>query len=300
MGRLLGSLVVLLSACGSPRATPDPMRDAASNIDDASTIVDASASCVPACLGRTCGDDGCGSVCGTCDTTLTCAPNGQCVERTTLDWAGVHWLIRKGGGGPGPNTWDPRNVWVDADDTLHLKLAHRDGVWTCAELTASTGFGFGRFQWWVEGAIDRLDPNVVLGLFTYPTSQVGPDGTNEIDIEMARWGNASNPPLNYTVWPATAGTASTTQPSPMVLSGTYTTHRFRWAADRIDFTSLHGFRDDDLNPIATWSFAPADAAHQVPQAPVPLHLNLWLFQGQPPTDSAEVEIKLHAFAYAPL
>ncbi|MEO7735839.1 MAG: hypothetical protein ABIY55_33095 [Kofleriaceae bacterium] len=77
------------------------------------------------------------------------------------------------------------------------------------------------------------------------------------------------------------------------------THRFRCAADRIDFTSLHGFRDDDLNPIATWAFAPSDPAHQVPQAPVPLHLNLWLFRGQPPGDGAEVEIKVHAFSYTP-
>lgn len=214
-----------------------------------------------------------------------------------VDWAGVHWFIRNGGGGPGPNTWDPRNVWVDDEQTLHLKVAHRDGVWSCAELTSSTSFSFGRFQWWVEGPIDRLDPNVVLGLFTYPTSQVGSDGTNEIDIEMARWGNAGAPPLNYNVWPATLGPGNTSHASPMLLNGTYTTHRFLWASHRIDFTSVHGFRDDDVNPIATWAFAPSDPAHQVPQAPVPLHLNLWLFQGRPPTDGAEVEIKLHAFNY---
>jgi hypothetical protein len=290
----LGLLVAVLPACGSPHGSP---LDAASG--DAVVAGDVAAGCVPACLARACGDDGCGGTCGTCEIALACSTAGQCVERTTLDWAGVHWFIRKGAGGPGPNTWDPRNVWVDAEQTLHLKLAHRDGGWSCAELTASTSFGFGRFQWWVEGAIDRLDPNVVLGLFTYPTSQIGPDGTNEIDIEMARWGNAGNLPLNYTVWPATVGTANTTHASPMLLNGTYTTHRFRWASDRIDFTSVHGFRDDDVNPIATWAFAPSDPAHQVPQAPVPLHLNLWLFQGRPPTDGAEVEIKLHAFNYTP-
>jgi hypothetical protein len=251
------------------------------------------------CTGHVCGDDGCGNSCGTCDLTLTCSAQGQCVERTALDWAGIHWSIRNGVGGPGPNTWDPRNAWIDANGNLHVTLVERAGVWTCAELTSSNSFGFGRFQWWVEGRVDQLDPNVVLGLFTYPTPQVGPDGTNEIDIEMARWGTPSNPPLNFTVWPATTGYMQSTLASPMSLSGTYTTHRFQWASSGIDFASVNGFRDDDLYPIATWMFTPADPTHLVPQAPVPLHLNLWLFQGHPPTDGNPVEIVLHSFTYQP-
>ena len=61
--------------------------------------------------------------------------------------------------------------------------------------------GFGRYQFQISGRIDRFDDNVVLGLFNYPTGDVGPDATHEIDIEFARWGDAKNPIGNYTVWP---------------------------------------------------------------------------------------------------
>jgi hypothetical protein len=35
--------------------------------------------CTPSCSGRQCGDDGCGSVCGTCTGDATCSSEGQCV-----------------------------------------------------------------------------------------------------------------------------------------------------------------------------------------------------------------------------
>lgn len=35
--------------------------------------------CIPQCEGRTCGDDGCGSTCGTCDADATCLDSGRCL-----------------------------------------------------------------------------------------------------------------------------------------------------------------------------------------------------------------------------
>jgi hypothetical protein len=48
-------------------------------------------------------------------------------------------------------------------------------------------------QFWVFGRIDKLDPNVVFGLFGYPIANVEPDGTHEIDIEFAKWGASQAP-----------------------------------------------------------------------------------------------------------
>jgi hypothetical protein len=39
--------------------------------------------------------------------------------------------------------------------------------------------------------VDKLDPNVVLGLFTW--SDKAPSAHREIDIEFARWANAADP-----------------------------------------------------------------------------------------------------------
>lgn len=220
-------------------------------------------------------------------------------QPTTLTFSGYTWEVRAGYGGPGPNYWEPANAWVDEQGHLHLRLAYQDGQWRCAEVTLTTALGFGRYQFYVEGPLDALDPNVVLGLFDYPTPDIGPDGTNEIDIEFARWGNAANPPGNYTVWPAQAGLNNRTQPFDFSLSGSYTTQRFIRQSQSVRFQSLHGHRNNNANQFAGWLFHPRDPLRRIPQAPLPVHLNLWLFQGQPPQNNQPVEIVIHAFSFTP-
>jgi hypothetical protein len=111
---------------------------------------------------------------------------GLSIQAKEVEFGGYTWAIRSGFGGPGPNTWDENNVWLDASTNLHLKTSQRDGKWSCAEVTMRKRLGFGRYQFQVQGRVDRFDDYVVLGLFNYPTGDVGPDGTHEMDIEFAR------------------------------------------------------------------------------------------------------------------
>jgi hypothetical protein len=127
------------------------------------------------------------------------------VQGATVKFSGYEWNVRTGRGGPGPNVWEEKNVWLDESGGLHLKIAQHVGKWSCAEVTMRNKLELGRYEFQIKGAIDRLDDNVVLGLFNYPTSDVGPDATHEIDIEFARWGQAGNPIGNYTVWPVEKG-----------------------------------------------------------------------------------------------
>src|SRR5579859_4363234 len=126
---------------------------------------------------------------------------GFSIQAKDIEFGGYSWAVRSGRGGPGPNAWDENNGWLDSSTNLHLKISQRDGKWSCAEITMRKRVGFGRYQFQVTGRIDRFDDNVVLGLFNYPTRDVGSDGTHEIDIEFSRWGNAKNPMGNHTVWP---------------------------------------------------------------------------------------------------
>lgn len=211
-------------------------------------------------------------------------------------------LVGKSGDGlgPGPCNWSAADAWVDGKGWLHLKLTQQGGTWYAAEIESVKRFGFGRFQFYVIGQIDKLDQNVVLGLFNYPTPDVGVDGTNEIDIEIARWGTPAWPNLNFTVWPARAGVATSSKTYFFSLNGTYTTQRFTWRGSGVLFQSLYGHRNDDTNEIARWNFAPHSPARAIPQKPMPLHLNLWLFDGKPPADGKPVEIVVKAFSYRPL
>ena len=216
-----------------------------------------------------------------------------------MEFGGYEWSVRSGRGGPGPNQWEEKNVWLDAAGAMHLKISLRDGKWSCAEVTLRKRLGFGRYQFQTTGPIDRLDDNVVLGLFNYPTGDVGSDATHEIDIEFARWGAARNPIGNYTVWPVEKGLKQQSKSFPFRLTTDRSTHRFDWNRTRILFNSFQGHRDDDAEEFCRWSYAPDDAARWISQHPMPVHLNLWLFQGLPPKDGKEVEVVVNAFKFTP-
>ena len=68
-------------------------------------------------------------------------------------------------------------MWIDKKGYLHLVLTTRAGQWYCSPVSMVERLGFGRYEFRVAGRIDQLDPNVVLGLFNHPPSDVGPDGT---------------------------------------------------------------------------------------------------------------------------
>ena len=214
-------------------------------------------------------------------------------------FSGYEWEVRPDAdGGPGPNHWDPSSVRVDSQGRLHLKIIRLGGRWHCAEVTSLRSFGFGRYQFQVTGALDRLDRNVVLGLFNYPPPGAGPDGTNEIDIEYSRWGNPSSAPASETIYPAHAGPASVTHEFGMPPGLSDTTQRFDWHSAGVSFQSLRGHRDDDQQEYAHWAFRPAD--HQrLPQQPLPVHINLWLVRGEAPYDGREVEVVIRRFSFIP-
>ncbi len=221
----------------------------------------------------------------------------------TIQFSGYEWVVRDNGSelsGPGPNQWDGNNVWVDKSGDLHLKLTHVEDGWHSAEVTMTQRLGFGMYQFQVIGPIDQLDPNIVLGLFNYPTEEVGPDGTNEIDIEFAHWGDPNTPIGNFTIWPSITGIEQTSNSFPIKLNGTYTTHRFLWESQRIFFQSLHGHTDDNENEFTNWLYQPNEPSIHISQQPMPVHINLWLFQGQPPIDGNEVEIIIHNFTFKPI
>ncbi len=215
-----------------------------------------------------------------------------------IRFGGYTWAVRTGYGGPGPNSWDEKNVWLDSFTNLHLKISRHDGKWSCAEVTMRKRLGFGRYQFQVTGRIDRFDDNVVLGLFNYPTADVGSDATHEIDIEFARWGEARNPMGNYTIWPVERSLKQVSKSFPISLAGDQTTHRFAWSTNKVVFSSLQGSREDDREAFSRWVYSPADASRRISQKMMPVHINLWLFKGMPPKNEQEVELVIHSFGFA--
>jgi hypothetical protein len=214
-------------------------------------------------------------------------------------FSGITFNVRSGTGGPGPNAWSAQNVWVDGSGYLHLKIANNTGQWSTAEIYTDQAFGFGTYQYKIVGHPEALDKNVVLGLFDYPTPDVGPDGTNEIDIEFATWGGAQAEHGNFTVWPALAGNSPATHAFDATPNTGLSTHRFNWTSKQVAFQSMAGLTNKTRGMYANWTYAPADYLTLIPQSPTPLHINLWLFQGNPPSDGLETEIVISEFTFTP-
>ena len=215
----------------------------------------------------------------------------------SLCFSGFEWEV-SAWEGPMGSEFRSENVWVDDQGQLHLKISQdtTTGQWYGAEVASTEHLGFGVYQWQVIGDLDKLDKNVVLGMFNYPGYEQ--DGTNEIDIEIARWGNDSWDNLNYTVYSNTEAYTSVSQTYSFNLSGTYTTHRFTWEPAQITFQSQHGHWDEDKFFIVPPWTTPANFQSQIPQQPQPVYINLWLFSNQPPAD--EVEIVISEFKYTDL
>jgi len=215
---------------------------------------------------------------------------------STIEFSGYTWNVKNGSHlGPGPNYWSRKNVWVDDKGFLHLKITHDSatGKWYCAEVSTQQTFGFGKWQFWVEGRIDKMDKNVVLGLFNYS----GNDGFDEMDIEWARWGNKSYPNCNYTVWPAEKGFKNYSYTKEVSLTGKNTTQRFTRTDSSVFFQSMQGFTNGNENVVASSHCKALN--HSISLLSMPAYINLWLMNGSAPANGKEVEIIIHKFSYTP-
>jgi len=227
----------------------------------------------------------------------------QSVQAQTLGWQDHIWSIKSATGvGPGPNNWNPKNVFVDANGYLHLLITadtNSPSGYDCAELYATDNLGFGTYQWQIEARIDTFDPWVVLGLFPYGPPALGSDGSNEIDIEYSKWGASSGNNGGFTIYPNSGKTIGT-QAFIFGLTGTYTTSRFTWGGTEIQFWLMGGFQPigTTQNVMATWNYTPINSSTNIPQRAMPLHMNLWLDKGHAPANGQPVEVIIHAFTKA--
>jgi hypothetical protein len=213
-------------------------------------------------------------------------------------WKGHDWNVTTGGMA-GVTPGSPANVTIDGDGYLHLKITKTGSTWTSAELFTTDKLGFGTYQWQVEAPIDRFDKNVVLGLFPYgPAANIGSDGTNEIDIEYSRWGQANGDNGDWTDYPATGKTVGELAYDFTLSGGVLSTSRFIWTS-----TSIEDFLMTGLQPLGstagllkTWTYAPPTPATNIPQQPLPLGMNLWCFDATP-SDGNDVDVVIRDFAF---
>jgi hypothetical protein len=219
------------------------------------------------------------------------APGATPVGGASLLFAGRSWSVKSGPGplGPGPNLFSnsPQNVWVDAMGQLHLAITNRDGQWQAAEVILNESLGYGTYSFTVSSPIGDLDPQVVLGLFTWSDDPAYHH--REIDVEFARWGFAGGPTnAQYVVQSnALAGSLQRFAQPPSAPS----LHTFTWARRDVTFSS----RAAANQSIAGWRYTGSGVPRPGGER---THVNLWLDHGRAPVSGAAVEVVLSNFSFA--
>ena len=195
-----------------------------------------------------------------------------------LSWSGHAWKVRPAswGGLPGPNRWAASNVTVQ-DGILRLAINRARRGWTCAEIQSRRSFGYGRYEFVVNSNLARLDPWVVLGLFTY--AEDGVPSHNEIDIEVAKWGHRRDPTNAQFVQqphrePGNTKRITLSHHPPYTLWWEWTPGRIVWGATDAAGELLSARSRPTL-------FTPATEL---------VHLNLWLAEGHRPARPTAIEI----------
>lgn len=217
-------------------------------------------------------------------------------SQNTITFAGYTWTVRNQNTSlPGPNMWSSSttNVWVDSNGYLHLKITCSNGVWYCPEIESTQALGYGTYTFHTKSAIDNLDKNVVLGLFTYK------DDSHEVDIEYAKWGSDNQPNTGFTVQPKPYIQDYNTKSFNTILTGAESTHIFTWRNNSVYFQTIQGNYNINTAPneniIAAWqSQVSCDSIGAV------VIINLWLFHGNAPSNGQLVEVVITGFEFNPL
>ncbi|MCA5005790.1 glycoside hydrolase family 16 protein [Sphingobacterium bovistauri] len=209
-----------------------------------------------------------------------------------IKFSGFEWVIRDSypsREGPGNNLFSSskKNVWIDTEGRLHLKITHDRGKWYCSGIRLKKPLGYGTYTFYVDSDVSKIDVNVVAGMFTYLNDR------EEIDIEFSKWSDESSYNAQYVVQPADVvgnkhqfDVASGVKPS---------IHSFEWRENFIFFESL-GVKDGDDTVLSKWKYT-GDYIPKVNNEK--LEINLWLYKGLPPSDLKEVEIILNSVSFSP-
>ncbi len=220
----------------------------------------------------------------------------------TIQFSGSTWVVKSTGTcgpvGPGLNYFSDttNDVYVDQAGWLHLSISYHDGRWWSTEVINTSPVAWGAYTFTLASRVDNLDSNAVVGLFTWDELDEQSDHS-ELDIELSRWGvSGAVENAQYVVQPA-AVAGHRHRFSMQQLQDT-STHRFVWQPGTVQFDSYHGTASlpapGDL--IESWVYTGADVP---PAGGGNARLNLWLFDGQPPSSGQSIELIVRSYAFAP-
>jgi hypothetical protein len=165
--------------------------------------------------------------------------NGPIILAPTkpLKFSGYDWDVRTiasdRGGSSHPYSGD--NAWTDSTGALHLRISKTSDGWSCAEVVLNRSLGYGTYVLVVRD-ISHLEPAAVLSMTTFD-EWGGEQYYREMDVEVSRWGDASDKyNAQYVVEPYyRPGNVYQFVAPPGIL-----TYSMQWESGRTRFTTVRG------------------------------------------------------------
>ena len=206
-----------------------------------------------------------------------------------VPFAGQYWGVKAGAFlGPGPNHFSDseQNVWVDAQGHAHLAINQQAGNWQSAEMVGLRPMGHGTYTWTISAPnLGSFDPNTILGLFLYR------DDNNEVDFELARWGDPNNANGQFVVQPWGSDSMSRFSTG----AATQLTISLTWNGTSVRGRCWEG-TDTSVAPLRDWTYAGA----KVSQQRMHPRMNFWLMSGLAPLNGQAHEVTLESFHFVPV
>lgn len=248
----------------------------------------------------------------------------EVVEKGDIYFSGYYWNYKNAANpvGPGPNRFLGTNqgAWVDSAGSLHLKIQKINNVWFCSEIISTKEFDYGTYVFTCQSDITNFDEKLVFGLFTWNSYSFQTQGNSEVDVEFARWDNASDSLLvTYSVQPVSFSWPPYTERThkPLIATKYLTTpmtHMMRWTPDSVYWESYEGEVYPGVNKVSSWSFKNTNPPRTkiegglssnpivipAPEDSTNVRFNFWLLFGSPPTSGLDYEIVIKSFSYSPL
>ncbi len=243
----------------------------------------------------------------------------------SIRFAGLDWTVKVHENqmwGPGPNFFsgNENDITIDSNGFLHMKIVNRGDKWYSTEVVTDKAMGYGTYIFTIEGNLEDIPENIVLGLFTWDNNTFKTDANSEVDIEISKWGNKNDPwTLQYGVQPINFGTLYEERMyRPEYDLGKMkgvTTHAFTWTEEKISWVSYAGDTYGSGEVLGEWEFDksfPGRVKEEGGNKSVPVvipapgsetnaRINLWVttWSGAGPSDNKEQEVIIRNFEYIP-
>jgi hypothetical protein len=201
-----------------------------------------------------------------------------------LKWKGQTWNVRSEYGEPGPNYFSSSGAWIDNQNRMHLSVVKKNGKWYCTEIDSRDKFKYGTFTCEIASSVFTYPRNSICGMFTYL------DDSQELDIEMTRWGETSGNNIWYSVQPYSIKGNNKGFTSPSGVTGENTIHVIDWKPNYVRFTS----KTSTGKILADFNYTNVAG---IPKNPEYLIFNVWL-QGAP-SDGKNIDFIISDFSYQP-